>query len=195
MVRNYSPDPIAPESLDRILWAANRAPSAGNTQGLDLVVLAGAAVETYWDVTLPVDRRATFPWPGLLYAPVLVQVVVSPRAYVERYGESDKEHTGLGRGADAWPVPFWFVDGGAAIMAMLLAAVDEGLGALLFGTFGHETQVKATFGVPVDRRIAGVIAMGHPADEVRPSRSTARTSRALGDVVHRGRWTDERLGE
>ena len=26
-----------------------------------------------------------------------------------------------------WPVPYWFVDAGAALMLVLLAAIDEGL--------------------------------------------------------------------
>lgn len=189
MVRSYLRDPVDAEALDRILDAGRRAPSAGNTQGLDLVVLDGPEqTAAYWDTTLPPERRPTFPWPALLDAPVLVLVVVDPAAYVRRYAEPDKAHTGLGEGSDAWPVPFWFVDGGAAVMAMLHAAVAEELGALLFGVFEHEEAVRIRFGIPAGRRLVATVAIGHPADDDRPSSSGGRERRTLDQIVHRGGW-------
>ena len=89
-----------------------RAPSAGHSQGLDLVVLTGDDVVRYWSVTLP--DPAGFRWQGLLRAPVLVVPVVSPAAYADRYSEPDKAAAGLGS-VEAWPVPYWWVDGGAAV--------------------------------------------------------------------------------
>jgi nitroreductase len=188
MVRAFRPDPVAPDALDRILDSARYAPSAGFTQGLDLVVLVGAAdTARYWDVTLPAPRRATFPWPGLLAAPVLVVPCVRAEAYVERYSESDKARTGLGAGVEAWSVPYWFVDAGMATLAMLLRAVDEGLGACFFGIFEHEPAVRATLAIPDSHRPIGTVAIGHAAPD-RPSRSVARGRRPLADIVHRGGW-------
>jgi nitroreductase len=188
MVRSYTGDPVAPDVLRRVLAAARRAPSAGNTQALDLLVLEGPGqTGAYWDVTLPADRRVTFRWPGLLRAPVLVIPCVRPGAYVERYAEPDKARAGLGDDPAAWGVPYWYVDGGAAVMAMLLAAVDEGLGALLFGQFDHEPVVRATFAIPDDVAVLGTIALGHPAPD-QPGRSTARARRPLDAIVHRGTW-------
>ena len=79
MVRNFTAEAVDPIVLDRVLAAATRAPSAGNSQGLDLLVLVGP-IETarYWDVTLAPSRRAAFRWPGLLVAPVLVIPCVLP---------------------------------------------------------------------------------------------------------------------
>ena len=93
------------------------------------------------------------------------------------------------RALDAWPVPYWYVDTAFAAMVALLAAVDEGLGALFFGQFEHEAAVQAALGIPADRRPVGTIALGYaaPADD-RPSRSAARPRRPLDDVVHRGHW-------
>ena len=188
MVRNYRPDPIAPAVLDRVLDAARRAPAAGNTQALDLIVLEGTAeTARYWDATLAPERRAAFRWPGLLVAPVLLIPCVRPQSYIERYAEDDKARTGLGDGADGWSVPYWYVDGGAAIMAMLLVAVDEGLGSLLFGQFDHEASVRAAFAIPDDVVPLGTIALGHPAPD-EPGRSSQRTRRSREDVVHRGTW-------
>jgi nitroreductase len=188
MVRAFRPDPVAPDVLDRVLDAACRAPSAGFTQGLDLLVLEGpAATADYWSLTFPdAAARAGFRWQGLFDAPVLVVPVVDPAAYAERYGQPDKARTGLGE-VGAWPVPYWWVDGGAAVQNLLLAAVDEGLGALLFGLFEAERAVLAAHGVPEGRRALGTVALGHPAPD-EPGRSATRARRPLAEVVHRGRW-------
>jgi nitroreductase len=188
MVRAYRDEPVASDVLGRVLDAARRAPSAGNSQGLDLVVLAGpAATARYWDVALPAGpARDGFRWQGLLRAPVIVLPVVDPGAYAARYAEPDKAETELGA-VDAWPVPYWFVDGGMSVEAMLLAAVDEGLGALFFGLFDRERTVLDALGVPGDRRGLGVVALGHPAPD-EPGVSARRPRRPAADVVHRGGW-------
>lgn len=189
MCRDFLVDPLPAETLGRVLAAAFRAPAAGNTHGIDLVVLEGAETARHWDVTLPAGRRDAFRWPGLLRAPVLVEVLVDPVAYVERYGREDKAPAGLGDGVDAWAVPYWFVDGGAAVMAMLLAAEAEGLGALLFGLFHHEAAVLAALGAPEGRRSVGTVALGWPAPGGRePSRSAIRGRADSGLRTHRGGW-------
>lgn len=189
--RAYRPEPIAVDLLDTVLAASLRGPSAGNTWALDLVVLDDeAAVAGYWDTSLPSGpRRDAFPWPGLLRAPVLVVPTIRIAAYTERYAEADKAATRLGESPDRWPVPYWWVDAGAAVMAMLLAASGLGLGSLLFGTFEREDALRERFGVPGDRRVVGTIALGWP-DEVehRGSASARRGRPELVEVVHRGRW-------
>ena len=188
MVRSFAPRPVPSDVVDRVLDLARRVPAAGNTQGLDLVVLEGAETARYWDASLSVDARATFPWPGLLDAPVLIIPVGAPDAYVARYAEDDKARTGLGAGVDAWSVPYWYVDTAFAAMVALLAAVDEGLGALFFGQFEHEDAIARALGIPADRRAVGTIALGYPTDEQRPSRSSQRSRRPFDEVVHRGGW-------
>src|SRR5690606_7060757 len=124
---------------------------------------------------------------GLVAAPVLLVALVRPESWVERYGEPDKASTGLGEGVDAWSVPYWWVDGGAAVEHLLLGAVDAGLGACFFGLFGHERAVLAALGVPEGWRAVGTVALGHPAPD-EPGRSAARPRLSLADVVHRGGW-------
>ena len=185
MVRNYTGEPPPPAALDRILDAARRAPSAGNTAALDLLVLEGPeATGRYWAVTLP--DPGGFRWRGLLRAPVLVLPVVRPDAYAERYQEADKAPTGLGY-LGAWTLPYWWVDGGMAVQALLLATVAEGLGACFFGQFAAEAAVLAAFGVPPGHRALGTVALGPPAPDA-PGRSAGRPRRSLDEVVHRGRW-------
>jgi nitroreductase len=193
MCRDFEDAPVDDSILEPVLRAAFRAPSAGNTVALDLVVLRGSDVGRYWDITLPDTgphgARAVFRWPGLLRAPVLVVPVVEPGAYVARYAEADKAASGLGASADDWPVPYWWVDAGAAMMGLLLAAEECGLGALLFGQFGHEPAVSAAFGVPADRRAAGTVALGWPAPGGRARSASARRGRPDPDGrIHPGRW-------
>lgn len=190
MIRSFTTEPVEPAVVDRLLDIARRGPSAGYAQGLDLLVLEGAEqTGAYWEVTLPTERRATFRWPGLLRAPLLIIPVVDAGTYLARYAAPDKAARGLGDDEAAWPVPYWHVDAGAAVMLLLLAAVDEGLGALFFGQFEHASAVAARFGIPADRTAVGTIAIGHPAGDDEVSRSVrTRARRPFDDVVHRGHW-------
>lgn len=202
MVRSFDGRPVDSAVLDRVLDAARRVPSAGFSQGLDLLVLVGPEeTDRYWELAFPDRaRRARFRWPGLFAAPVLIVALVAPQAYLARYREADKAPTprgepdeqrcgyGASRGELAgWPVPLWWVDGGMAVLSALLAAVDEGLGALFF-TLEHADAVLPAFGVPDDRLALGTVAVGHPAPGDEPGRSTARDRRPLDEVVHRGHW-------
>jgi nitroreductase len=189
MTRAFRPDPIPHTLLETVIDAGRRAPSAGNSQGFAFVVLEGRAeTATYWDTTLP--GRSSFGFPGLLDAPALVIVLAHPGAYVERYAEPDKAATGLGEGAERWPVPYWTVDASFAAMLIQLAAIDAGLGVLFFGPFDHEADVLRALGIPDDRQAIGTIALGWP-DEQRDTRagtSATRPRRDQADVIHWGRW-------
>lgn len=188
MVRHFTDRLVPDEAVDRVLDLARRAPSAGNTQPWSFLVLRDDDVARYWATTMPdPEARARFRWQGLLRAPVLVVPYVRPAAYAERYAEPDKAATGLGAGADAWPVPYWWVDGGAAVQNLLLASTAAGLGACLFGQFEHEADVRAAFGVPDDQRALGTVALGWPAPD-QPGRSAARPRPPLDGIVHRSRW-------
>ena len=185
--RDFQADPIPADVVATVLASARQGPTAGNTWALDLVLVDRP--NEYWDVTLPAGTaRETFRWPGLLSAPVLVIAVVDPNAYAARYAEPDKRASGLGETAAAWPVPYWWVDAGAAVMAMLLAATDAGLASLFFGQFGHEPDVRDAFGIPSDRRCVGTVALGLPATTERQSRSVARGRPSPHEFIHQGRW-------
>jgi len=188
MCRDFATTPLDAGVATQLVDAASRAPSAGNTHGLEFVALEGSATADYWDVTLPPGRREAFRWPGLLRAPLLLLPYVEPAAWARRYGEPDKVGRGLGE-VEAWPVPYWFVDGGAALMAALLTAEDLGLGALLFGQFGHEAALRQRFGVPADRRTLGTIAVGQraPGGQSR-SVSALRGRPDPAVMLHRERW-------
>ena len=173
MVRSYTDEPVDPAALDRVLAAGQRAPSAGFTQGWGFLVLdTPEQTANFWNATFPdLEAREGFRWRGLFAAPVIVVPFSHRDAYLDRYAEPDKGWTD--RDADRWPVPYWHIDTGFAAMAMLLAVVDEGLGALFFGIFGeHVDELRATFGVPEAFTPIGAITIGHPAP--RPAFSLAR---------------------
>jgi nitroreductase len=194
MVRRYDPEaPVADDALEAVLAAALRAPSAGFTQGVSLLVLASREErESFWSATLVSPDEKPNRWlDGMRTAPVLVLVLTSREAYLDRYAETDKGWTD--RAEDRWSAPYWFVDAGMAAMAMLLRAVDLGLGACFFGVPADRIEaVHATFGVPTDRLGVGVISLGHPAvDGVRGSRGSParRERRPVEELVHRGVWS------
>jgi nitroreductase len=191
MTRSFSSEPVASWLVASLVDLAARAPSAGKTQGWHLVTLEGSQTAEFWDITLPVERRAGFRWRRLLDAPVIALPFTDPDAYVTRYSESDKASTGLGTGIDAWPTPYWTVDASMAVMTLLLAAEDEGLGALLFGVFRGEAELRSALGVPDGLQLLGAIALGWPSLEATgrdAGRSAGRPRRAAEEIIHRGRW-------
>ena len=186
MVRRFDPRPLPAEVLERILHAATRAPSAGFSQGLDLLVLEGReAVRWFWRATA--DPRFDTPY-STAEPPAIVLVLSDRQAYLDRYAAPDK--AGLGMDTEAgWPVPYWDMDAAMAVMLMLLTAVDEGVGAWWFGVFSGAEALLRDLGVPAGRRLVGAVALGYPAADDRPSGSArTRPRRPLDQVVHRGRW-------
>ena len=193
MTRAFDRRPIEPDVLDELVELASRAPSAGKTQGWHLVVLEGAETEIFWDSTLPAVRRDSFRWQQLLSAPVIALPCADSKAYVDRYAEPDKAQTGLGASAAAWPVPYWTIDTSMAVMTMLLAAEDVGLGALFFGVFRGERELRQRLGIPSGLELLGAIVLGYPAAASDgavsgPGRSAARGRRPVRQIIHRSHW-------
>ena len=191
MVRNYTDDPVPTESIERIVAAGRKAPSGGFSQGVRFLVvteletrrrIAELADEPHY-VGLGFD-----PW--ISRAPVHIVVVMREDDYHDRYTEPDKLEDGK---EIEWRVPWWWVDAGKAMMLLLLAAIDEGLGAGLFGLFPPENndQLREELGIPDDFEVVGVVTVGHPAPEPmqaeRKERLRARR-RPLEEVVRWERW-------
>jgi nitroreductase len=191
MVRHYTGDPVPREVVERIVATVRRAPSAGYSQGQRLLVVTedeGRAdvirvfAEAGW--TTPDDLE---PW--LESAPVHVFVCTREDDYHERYRMPDK----LDDGEEIeWPVPYWFVDSGAALMMLLLAAIDEGLAAGVSGVPRDvASELRGAFGVPEDVEIVALVTMGVPAPDPGWSATASRRTRprrAESDSVRWERW-------
>jgi len=185
MVRAYEPEPVPREAIERIVRSVRRGPSAGFSQGLRLVV-----------VTEPERRRrlgeivGEESWVG--NAPVLVAVCVRENDYHDRYRQPDKLAVTGGVEIE-WPIPFWYFDAGAAAMLILLAAIDEGYAA---GLFGVPVEVLPAFReelvLPDDVEIACCITIGRAADDDEASALSSRLTRrrrAQEEMVRWERWS------
>jgi nitroreductase len=77
-------------------------------------------------------------------------------------------------------------------MLLLLAAIDEGLGAGLFGVVGDRNDdLRELLGAPEDFEVVGVVTVGHPAPEPNAEGRRQRLSaarRPLEEVVRWERW-------
>ena len=190
MVRSFSPEPLDPAVVERILLDALRSPTAGNTGGTAWVVLEGPEqTALYFDATTDEAwRRRQQPLGGAAAGAGHPPGLFVRRAYVARYGEPDKADSGLGEGAERWPVPYWTGDAAFGVMAVLLGAVDAGLGACLLGTFRGEDELGRCLGVPGEWRLFCAVALGRPDGRDHRSPSLARTGPRPGERIHRGRW-------
>jgi len=190
MVRNYTDEPVPREAVERIVARGRKAPSGGFSQGARFVVvtdresrskIAELADEAYY------VERGHEPW--ISRAPVHVVVAMREDDYHDRYQEPDKLEGGE---EIEWRVPWWWVDAGKAMMLLLLAAVDEGLGAGLFGLLGDQNdRLRELLGMPDDFEIVGVVSVGHPAPEPMEDRrreALRRRRRPLEEVIRWERW-------
>jgi nitroreductase len=190
MVRRYAPDPVDPSSVDRMLRAAVRAPSAGFSQGWAFLVLdTPDLVGRFWEACRPEPGGEPDRWlAGMRTAPVVIVPMSCKATYLDRYSEADKGWTD--RAEERWPVPYWHLDTAMAALLILLTAVDEGLGACFFGIPASRTDVfLESFGVPDDHTPIGAVTVGHPSqDHGVPGSPSRRPRRPVDEVVHRGHW-------
>jgi len=191
MVRHYRPESVPLQVVQRIVETVRRAPSAGYSQGQRLLVVTEEAGRAEiarvlgaagW--TSPGELE---PW--LESAPVHVLVCTREDDYHERYLQPDKL---AGAEEIDWPVPFWFVDAGAALMLLLLAAIDEGLAAGLSGVPRDAAEeLSASFGIAEDVTIVALVTIGRAAPDPGWSAVTSRRTqprRAAQEAVRWERW-------
>lgn len=191
-IRHLRPDPVPPELIDRVLRAGTCAPSPGNSQGWDFVVVDDPALKRpIADAVRAAmaDRVAAMPRPDrtmrlmldgtaklvdtLDQAPVLI-FVAGPVIYPP---SSPREQF-------TWSALY------PAAQNMILAARALGLGTT-FTTLHNtaEPTIRAVLGIPDHIRIAVTIPLGWPDAEFGPL-----NRRPLEDFVHRNGWQGELRG-
>lgn len=185
MVRNYTSDDVGFDVLEAVAAAGLRAPSAGNSQGTAVVIVTDPSIRRSIAALAEEEsyvEKGFDPW--ISRAPAHIVIAASEKVYRDRYAEVDK----LGPDGEPidWPVPYWWVDAGAALMAVLLAAVDHGLGAGFLGVHSVP-DLAMLLGLPVDYLPIGVVTVGHPAPDRRSS-SLNRPRRPKSSVIHHDRW-------
>ena len=121
MVRNFSDEPVAREVIERIAAIAQRAPSAGFSQGQRLIAVTDEALRrrlAEHSGEAGYDEAGFGRW--ISAAPVQFVPCVSEKIYRDRYDEPDKHQPGDEQ--MEWPIPYWWMDIGCTVENLLLAA-------------------------------------------------------------------------
>jgi FMN reductase [NAD(P)H] len=189
MVRHYTGEPAARDALERIVATVRRAPSAGFSQGQRLLVVDDPELLAQI-AGLGDDEPLEGVEPWFETAAAQVFVLTREDDYHDRYQSEDKLQDGE---EIEWPVPFWHVDAGAAMMLVLLAAIEEGLAAGVYGIFGDdEKALRDLLHVPDDLTFVAGISIGHPLPDPGWSSKTSRATqrrRTVDEMVHWNAWT------
>ncbi len=186
-IRYLKPDPVDPELIEKLIWAATRASSPGNSQGWDFVVItdpdakasiggavADAMAGIFREPPADADRSVRLMLNGaralagsLATAPVLV-LVCGRMVYPP--GNPDE--------LLVWSACY------PAAQNLIVAARALGLGAT-FTTFQRRAEqvVRGTLGIPDDVRMAALIPIGWPDREHGPV-----SRKPVEEVIHWDRW-------
>jgi nitroreductase len=159
-VRRYTDRPVDPADLDRILESARRTPSSTNQQAWDFVVVT--------DKDRLRDLSSIWRYAAHVATSAATIAIVIP---VTNDREERDEYQ---------------YDAGQVTMSIMLAAADFGIGSG-HASVGNQALARRILGLPEDREVAILVALGYPADRaLKPMRNPKR--RPLDDVVHRERW-------
>jgi nitroreductase len=185
MHRAFLPDAIPRDQIDRIAGTIARAPSGGFSQGQSIVIVTEPALRA------EIGRRFEDDTGLIAGAPVLMVISANEEQYHARYNEADKLAATDGVEV-TWPVPYWFVDAGALMMLVLLAAIDEGLAGAFIGHPDQKQIFDDLLGLPPDVVPIGLALMGKPAEDPDTERLTAafkKRRRPREEVVRWERWS------
>lgn len=146
-VRAFKPTPVKEGDLQKILEAAQQAPSAGHCQPLELVVVKDSSQK---------ERlvRAALGQSFIAEAPVVIVVCANVERSLSRYGE---------RGANLYSIQ----DTAAAIQNIHLAAYALGYATCWIGAF-DEGQAAKVVNAPAGIRPVAMIPLGKPAEKPSP---------------------------
>ena len=156
-VRGFDSSDVSPETVERILQAAIRAPSAGNRQPWHFVVVRHR--ETKQSLA-----EAAYGQDFVAQAPVVIVVCADPERSGARYGSRGREL-------------YCLQDTAAAIEHILLAATASGLGCCWVGAF-DETAARRALNLPGHLRPVAMVPIGQPTE---PRHRSSR--RPLSDVT------------
>src|ERR687897_2356879 len=162
MCRGFLDRDVPQEKIDRILELASRYPSAGHTEPQEFIVVRDQRVKHEL-------ARASLDQMFVALAPVVIVVVSDVRRSARRYGE---------RGVHFFSI----IDGAFIAMLVLLAVVNEGLGACFVGSF-YDEEVREVLELPPDVRPVGIIPIGYCAEG---PRKLSRRSRQ--QIIHLDRY-------
>ena len=187
MVRHYTGERVPRDVLERIAATVRRAPSAGFSQGQRLLVVDDPALLA--KLAEEEELEGMEPWFATAAAHVLV--LTREQDYHDRYTSQDKLDATGGTEIE-WPVPYWHADAGAALMLVLLAALEEGLAAGVYGIVpADQARIRGLLRIPDELAIVAGITLGYGASDPEWSKATSRATqrrRTLDELVHWNTW-------
>jgi nitroreductase len=187
MHRAFLRDPIPRDRIERIAGVVRRAPSGGFSQGGSIVVVTDQGTREAIARAFGDEHYSTAGRNFIADAPVHMVISANEELYHARYNEADKL-AATGGVEVTWPVPFWFVDAGALMMLVLLAAIDEGLASAFVGHPEQKRIFDELLGLPEAVVPIGLALIGKAGDGP-PTGSRLRSrQRPLDDLVHWDRW-------
>jgi len=164
-VREFAPQPLPEEVVDRILWAGRRAQSSKNTQPWRFIVVRDP------QSLKELARLGTYA--GHLAGAAMGIVIATPDP------------------SQRWSILF---DAGQAAAYMQLAAWEVGVGSCL-ATLYEPDVARELLAIPSDWQAHVAISFGFPADASRLTSAPARGGRrVLDETVYFERWLGERGG-
>lgn len=143
-IRRFKQKPVSEKLLKRLVNSARLAPSTGNLQPCEFIV-----------VNDPLLNEAVFPnlkWAGYLAPRGNPQVGEKPMAYILVLIDLHKKKKG------------GEVDAATAIENILLAAWEEKLGSCWIGSFDRK-KIKKVFRIPHHLKLDSVIALGYAGEK------------------------------
>jgi nitroreductase len=160
-IRVFKPDPVDDDVIDEGLRLANLAPSAGNLQARDFIVVRSHA-------TKKLLMEAAYGQDFVETAPVVLVFC----ANLER-----RSHYG-----DRGRTLYCLQDVAASIQNMTLFLHSKGLGSVWVGAF-DEVRAANALGVPEHVRPVAMLPIGYPAEK-----GVRRRRLPSAELVHRERW-------
>ena len=184
MVRSFQDKAIEDTKLEQIISNMLSGPSAGFSQGTELVILQDkVSKDLFFEQWGSVEERQAYQssWPNLENAPIIILVCADETQYQKRYAEPDKSsHEGF-------IMPWWLIDAGMASLLGLLSAVDQELVATFTG-IRSQNYMRKHFAIPDHILTVGAVLLGYQQGEYRPSKSVSRGRRDSNEIVHYDHW-------
>lgn len=160
-VRKFKERPVEEEKLQRILEAANSAPSAGDLQAYEIVVVRDEESKRKL-------VSAAYEQEFIAKAPLILVFVAHPERSSRRYGR---------RGAELYCIQ----DATIATAYAQLAATALGLGCVWVGAF-DENEVAKAVGLKGSFKAVSMLPIGYPDEQPKPT-----PRRKLEELVHHER--------
>lgn len=161
-IRKFKDEVPEDELIEKIIESGIWAPSAGDLQSWDAVIVKDDQIKVQIAVAAYVQEFVA-------KAPVLIVMCANMANAGARYGERGREL-------------YCIQDASCAALNMMLRAYDLGLGSAWVGAFKEE-DVANELGLPAHIRPVALIPIGYPDEEPEtPPR------RSIEDVIHKEKY-------